>query len=212
MSVTEDSEYKIIGVTWSARIIKPAFPCDGQLISSDVNSINNLDNRITKIAPKNLLDDELREYASLPDVPDAAYIKPSDLILCKLNTTEKAKYVDILDKLNEKYTPVFGQDIIDETFDYDKTWQLQMPYLGEDFLKYLTEYFKAPFTYLISTAIKGEHVMSVPEFKNLYGLLVTSNNGIYKTIEMLNSRNIYHNDIKANNILYNFYYQTIIKR
>ena len=28
-------------------------------------------------------------------------------------------------------------------------------------------------------------------------ILVTSNNGIYKTIEMLNSRNIYHNDIKA---------------
>ena len=198
-----DIEYKIIGVTQASRIIKPSFPCDGQIFSLDVNSVNNLNNRITKIAPKNLLEDELREYASLPDVPDAAYIKPSDLILCKLNQSEKSKYMDILNKLNVKYTPIFEQDIIDNDFNYDETWQLQMPYLGKDFLNYLTGFFKSPYVDLFSIGIKGDHVMSVLEFKNLYDLLVTSNNGIYKTIEMLNALDIYHNDIKANNILYN---------
>jgi serine/threonine protein kinase len=111
--------------------------------------------------------------------------------------------MNILNFLDKKYTNKFGIQIIETNFNYDETWQLQMPYLGVDFLKYLTGVFKSPIRSLLSVLITGEQIMTVLQFKNIYNLLVSSENSIYKTLEILNSFKIFHNDIKANNILFN---------
>jgi serine/threonine protein kinase len=190
------SPYKVLAVTLFSCIIMPAFPCDNINSPSDNNELdnNNLNEKITKISTLELLKHELKEYEKLPDIPNAPYIKPSDVTLCKLPSSHK----DIFTSLNNKFH-LFDEDF----FNYDDSWQLQMPYLGIDLLKYLTEYFISPFNELFGTKIIGTNVMTVTDMKNLYSLLVTSDNSIYKTLESLNSQKIYHNDIKLNNILYN---------
>ena len=190
-----NESYKVIGLTMTSCVIKPAFPCESQTSQSD---IDNLKNRVTKITSLKDLESELNEYRTLPGNSDAPYIKASDVILCKLPNSHKSIFEDLNRKSYTAKNPVY--DIFDEKyFDYDESWQLQLPFLGIDLLNYLNWNFTAPNERVSSKT----HVMSVLEMKNLYNLLVSSENSIYKTLELLNSQKIFHYDIKLNNILYN---------
>ena len=66
-------------------------------------------------------------------------------------------------------------------------------------LIYLNTHFYTPIHYSLNLP----NPISVTELKNIYNLLVTDTYSIYKTIEFLNEREIYHNDIKPNNTVYN---------
>jgi len=182
----QSADYKIISETWSSIIIKPALPC---LIDDKITE--DLNGKISKIGKKKNLEKELNEVSMLPDVPNLPYLKISDLKFCNLELN--SEHTKIIEKLEEYGISYTDGDV----------WQIQIPYLGEDFLDVLYGYYMPYNLFPYQDVHENIHVMTVSELKNFFDLLVTSENSIYKTIIFLNGHHIYHHDIKLNNLVYN---------
>lgn len=146
---------------------------------------------ILKIGKKKILEPEVQQIYSLPNIPGKPYLKKSDIKFTEYKIPNEENIQTALNglRINESETP----------------WKIEMPHLGEDFWDYLCDnfYFTQKLNGDCATGIQNENCMTVREFKKLYNLLVALDISIYNTIKFLNSRNIYHNDIKANNIMYN---------
>ena len=145
---------------------------------------------IWKIGKKKVLEPEVRQIHSLPNIVGKPYLKKSDIKFTEYKIPNQENIQTALNGLKIN--------------DSERPWKIEMPHLGEDFWDYLCNNFY--FTQKLNgncTRGKSENCMTVRVFKKLYNLLVALDISIYNTIKFLNSRNIYHNDIKANNIMYN---------
>ena len=165
----------IIGVGTYGMVIKPSINC--------INGANQSDDSIGKISTIDILQQEYDFIINFPKLKNSP-ILDLNVSLCNL----KKEAIDVIPK-----------NRIFETTDKD-LYQLTMPYLGEDLLKYLLT-FKNPFNNKLSVLgdlSTSNNLMDVKCLKTLIDALHI----LYKGIVEMNKHQIYHQDIKPNNIIY----------
>jgi len=164
--------------------------CYGMVVHPPALCIKDLDEKyfkddyIGKIATHKELKKEydfILEYLKL-NTRYSHYIKKEDVVLCKIN----------LSKLDNKWK----QELEEE----NKIYQLIMPYLGNGltFSKFLKRYKNVCSPEIQSDSNIKKEVISIQEYKNVLIALRQLRDDILQ----LNTRKIYHNDIKSNNIIY----------
>jgi len=166
----------IIGVGTYGMVIKPSINC--------INGANQSNDTIGKISTIDILQQEYDFIINFPKLKNSP-ILDLNVSLCNL----KKEAIDIIPK-----------NRIFETTEKD-LYQLSMPYLGDDLLKYLLT-FKNPFNNKLSVLgdlSTSNNLMNVKCLKNLINALYI----LYEGIVEMNDRQVYHQDIKPNNIIYN---------
>lgn len=183
-----DNLNEVIAAGSYGMVIRPSIDCSTGEPSSDYNTVGKI----------SLLKDNQLEYdiiQNLPVFPNAPYITKDQISLCdNIQPDWLSPYQELDDDVLGKkkiYIEVAGDNPLT---------QLTMPYLGIDFLEYIRN-FKKPFEYRYAILFEGKEgrtIMDVPKLKRLMHAV----NILYEQIEIMNQHNVYHSDIKLNNIMY----------
>lgn len=182
----EFTKNKIIGQGFYGIVVTPPIECGLKFAPNSIGKIstdkelNKEYEFIMKIINSNI-DTKIKEY-----------LNENNVFLCKLEKED----IPELDK-DEKLVDLFNnnkpfkiEDLLDPPY-----YQLTMPYLGNTFDTYIAKYKD-----ICSTKKQNpDLIMNVGVFKHY----MVSLQKLYDEIKLLNSKKIYHNDIKPNNIIYN---------
>jgi len=174
---------KLIGAGWYGIVIQPGFDCSTGNFLHDTSTIG-------KIAKKKELVKEYDFIKKLPQGKNKPYIKKEDVKLCEISEdikeNIKKNFKTLLDNSEEYNSEEYNelQGVI-EDIDFFLEWQLTMPNLGIDFGKYLEKY--------------KSQVIPIDEFLDIMNAL----NYLSDEIKLLNDDEIFHLDIKTNNLIYN---------
>lgn len=182
MSDTTTDNIKILGNGWFSPVIIPPLSCDVEVPPNSVGKIGNY-----KLLKREY--DFIMQYIKYSP-SYAELVNNENVILCKINYNSiskelKEKLIDLV--ANEPNTAHNSQDNIGE-------YQLIMPYLGKTFDKYINIYKN---NCEINTS--NYEVISVDNFIKY----INSINILFREILLLNDNDLYHNDIKPDNLIYN---------
>jgi serine/threonine protein kinase len=176
---------KVINSGFYGIILHPSIDCNEGIPSND--------DTIGKIALEKHNKLEYDIIRSLPAFHNAPYVTSEEVTLCEIDPNWLLQYEDKDDAITEFI------ELVDEDED-NKLTQLTMPYLGLDFLEYMSQ-FQNPYAALaqVYSNKNATGIMDVPTLKRIMHAL----NILYQQIEEMNLRGVYHEDIKENNVMYN---------
>ena len=169
----------LIGQGWYGVVVHPPVLC-----IKDLDEKYFKDDYIGKIATHKELKKEydfILEYLKL-NTRYSHYVKKEDVVLCKIDFSK-------LD--NELKQELYKSNVL---------YQLIMPYLGNGltFSKFLKRYKNVCSPEIQPKSNIKKEVITIQEYKNVLIALRQLRDDILQ----LNTRKIYHNDIKSNNIIY----------
>lgn len=182
-----DNLNEVVAAGSYGMVLRPSIDCTTGEPGSDYNKVGKI----------SVVKDNQAEYdiiQNLPVFPNAPYITRDQISLCDIQPEWLSSYQELNDDILG-----IKQIYIENAKDNQLT-QLTMPYLGIDFLEYI-RHFKNPFVtsqYHLIFEDKGRTIMDVPKLKRLMHAV----NILYEQIEIMNQHNVYHNDIKHNNVMY----------
>jgi hypothetical protein len=177
---------EVVAVGGFGLVVRPSIDCTTGKPSNDYNTVG-------KIAVEEA---NLKEYdiiQNLPVFPNAPYITIDRVSLCNIDPEWLSPYQELNDE-----TIGTRQLYIKMAKDNQLT-QLRMPYLGVDFMVYMKR-FKNPFKIIYTQILgrEGTTIMTVPTLKRLMHAI----NILYEQIDIMNDHNVFHGDIKLDNVVY----------
>ncbi len=181
-----DNLNEVVAAGGFGLVVRPSIDCTTGEPSEDYNSVG-------KIATQT---DNLKEYdiiRNLPVFPNAPYITVDQVTLCDIHPEWLSPYQELNDD-----TIGMKQSYI-ELAEENQLTQLKMPYLGVDFMVYMKQ-FRNPFKSIYTNILgrEGRTIMTVPKLKRLMHAI----NILYEQIDIMNDHNVFHLDIKLDNVMY----------